>query len=76
MSAVKKSFSSIAEEGKAKYNITYDKAKARKLLESEGYKLNAKGIYEKDGKALSFKLYVPTDWTDWIGAAETIASML
>jgi len=76
MSAVKKSFSIIAQEGKAKYNITYDKAKARKLLESEGYKLNAKGIYEKDGKALSFKLYVPTDWTDWIGAAETIASML
>lgn len=76
MTAVKKSFASVAADGKAKYNISYDKAKARKLLEGEGYKLNAKGIFEKDGKALSFKLYVPTDWTDWIGAAETVALML
>ncbi len=76
MTAVKKSFASIAADAKAKYNIPYDKTKARKLLEGEGYKLNAKGIYEKDGKALSFKLYVPTDWTDWIGAAETVALML
>ncbi len=76
MTAVKKSFASVAADAKAKYNIAYDKAKARKLLEGEGYKLNAKGIYEKDGKALSFKLYVPTDWTDWIGAAETVALML
>jgi len=76
MTAVKKSFSAIAADGKAKYNIAYDKTKARKLLEGEGYKLNAKGLYEKNGKELSFKLYVPTDWTDWIGAAETVASML
>ncbi|MHB0896000.1 MAG: ABC transporter substrate-binding protein [Spirochaetales bacterium] len=76
MTAVKKSFSAIAADGKAKYNIAYDKAKARKLLEGEGYKLNAKGLYEKNGKELSFKLFVPTDWTDWIGAAETVASML
>lgn len=76
MTAVKKSFSGIATEGKAKYNIAYDKSKAKKLLEGEGYKLNAKGLYEKDGKTLSFKLFVPTDWTDWIGAAETIALML
>ncbi len=76
MTAVKKSFSAIAADAKSKYNITYDKTKARKLLEGEGYKLNSRGIYEKDGKALSFKLYVPTDWTDWIGAAETVATML
>lgn len=76
MTAVKKSFSAIAADGKAKYNIAYDKAKARKLLEVEGYRLNAKGLYEKNGKELSFKLYVPTDWTDWIGAAETVALML
>jgi peptide/nickel transport system substrate-binding protein len=76
MTAVKKSFSSVAAAGKAAYNVPYDKAKAKKLLEGEGYKLNSKGIYEKGGKALSFKLFVPTDWTDWIGAAETVAGML
>ena len=76
MTGLKKSFASLGSSAKAKYNITYDKVKARKLLEGEGYKLNAKGIYEKDGVPLSFKLYVPTDWTDWIGAAETVTQML
>jgi peptide/nickel transport system substrate-binding protein len=76
MSAVKKSFQDIATEGKAKYNIAYDTAKARKTLEAAGYKLGSDGIFAKDGKRLSFKLYVPTDWTDWIGAAETAAGQL
>ncbi len=76
MSAVKKSFSDVAKSGMAKYDIKFDVAKAKKTLEAEGYKLNSKGIYEKGGKALSFKLYVPTDWTDWIGASETICGML
>ncbi len=76
MSAVKRGFSEIAKAGMAKYNIKPDAAAARKLLEAEGYKTNAKGIYEKGGKELSFKLYVPTGWTDWISAAEIIVGML
>jgi len=76
MSAVKKSFSEIAKNGLAKYDIKADAAKAKKALEAEGFKINAKGLYEKAGKALSFKLYVPTGWTDWVGAAEIVAGML
>jgi peptide/nickel transport system substrate-binding protein len=76
MSAIKASFSALAKDAMAKYNLTRDVAKAKKTLEAEGYKQNAKGIYEKDGKALSFKVIVPTDWTDWVGAAETVASQL
>lgn len=76
MSAVKKSFSEIATAPMAKYGIKKDVAGAKKLLEGEGYKLNAQGIYEKAGVPLSFKLFVPTDWTDWIGAAEILAGQL
>lgn len=76
MSAVKKSFSDIAKQGMTKYNITQNVTKAKQLLQAEGYKLNANGIFEKDGKPLSFKCYVPTDWTDWVGAAETAAGQL
>lgn len=38
----------------------YDKNKAKQLLEEAGYKTNANGIYEKDGKELKFTLEVPT----------------
>lgn len=38
----------------------YDLAKAQSLLEEAGYTKNSSGIYEKDGKALSFTFEVPT----------------
>ncbi|MEZ7172950.1 peptide-binding protein [Sporosarcina sp. OR05] len=38
----------------------YDKAKAEALLKEAGYEKNAKGIYEKDGKPLTFTFEVPT----------------
>ncbi|OHD22567.1 MAG: ABC transporter substrate-binding protein [Spirochaetes bacterium GWB1_59_5] len=76
MSAVKSTFGEIAKDAMTKYDIKRDVAKAKKTLEAEGYKLNSKGIYEKAGAELSFKLYVPTGWTDWVGAAETVAGQL
>ncbi len=76
MSAVKAGFADIAKAGMTKYGIKRDVAKAKKMIEAEGYKLNAKGIYEKAGQQMSFKIVVPTGWTDWVGAAETVASQL
>lgn len=38
----------------------YDPAKAESLLEEAGYEKNSKGIYEKDGKPLTFTFEVPT----------------
>lgn len=34
----------------------YDQAKAKELLEGDGYTLNASGIYEKDGKPLTITI--------------------
>lgn len=42
----------------------YDTAKAKQLLEEDGFKLNGSGIYEKDGKELKFTLSVPTGKTE------------
>ncbi len=75
-SAVKSNFAEIAKQGLAKYAIKHDVNGAKKLLESQGYRLNGQGIYEKDGQALSFKVVVPADWTDWVGAAQTVSSQL
>jgi peptide/nickel transport system substrate-binding protein len=76
MSGVKSTFSDIARAAMAKYDIKRDVNKAKKALEAQGYKLNSRGLYEKAGKVLSFNLYVPTGWTDWVGAAETVAAQL
>lgn len=39
--------------------LGFDPKKATDLIEEAGYKKNADGIYEKDGKALSFVVKVP-----------------
>jgi len=73
---VKASYLRLAENGLSEYGIEFDPDYARYLIEREGYKLSRSGIYEKDGKALSLNLYVPTGWTDWIMGAEEVARQL
>ncbi|MBQ9180440.1 MAG: ABC transporter substrate-binding protein [Firmicutes bacterium] len=41
--------------------FSYDPDKAQKLLEEAGWKKNSDGIYEKDGKTLSFTIYAMED---------------
>ncbi|MBP1964980.1 ABC transporter substrate-binding protein [Paenibacillus aceris] len=63
----------------------YNVNEANKLLESAGYKKNAKGIYEKDGKPLSFTYHMAanapaqnkegamiTDWLKSIGIETSV----
>lgn len=44
------------EEAWKQVAAPYDPEGAKALIESKGYKLNANGIYEKDGKELTFSL--------------------
>ncbi len=76
LSALKSAYKGLARDAMAKYAPKYSVSQAKKLLEGEGYRLNAKGIYEKDGKALSFNIVVPTGWVDWVAAGETVCSQL
>ncbi len=77
ISGLKASYLGLVPESVEKnYGVEYDPDYARELLEDAGFSLNAKGIYEKDGKELSFNLYVPTGWTDWVTGCEVISSQL
>jgi len=66
----------VADSVEDDYGVEYDPDYSRELLEDAGFELNEKGFYEKDGKELSFNLYVPTGWTDWVTACEVISSQL
>ncbi len=59
-----------------KHALTYNPAEAMKRIESEGYVKNSKGIYEKNGKTLSFDIFVPTGWNDWITAIDVVCNQL
>ena len=50
---------------------TYDPAGAKKILEGDGYKLDANGIYAKNGKELSFN-YSSTSNNAWRAEDEVI----
>lgn len=43
-------------ENKSINKISFDVSRSRELLEQSGYQLNAKNIYEKDGKPLAFEI--------------------
>ena len=50
-----------------------DAAAAEQILIGAGYAKNDKGIYAKDGRALSLDLFSPDGWTDYNDAAKLIA---
>ena len=57
--------------------FAYQPDEAKKLIESEGYKLDQNNIYEKDGQELSFDLVIQTaEFPDWRKKAELIQSQL
>jgi len=76
IAGVKSAYLHLAEEALEKYDVEYDPDYSQYLIEREGYTLNRRGIYEKDGRALSMNLYVPTGWTDWIAGGEEIVRQL
>ncbi len=75
-SGVKKAYLSWIPASAEKYKLDFDPAGAIKLLKEAGYSENGKGVMEKNGAALSFNLYVPTGWTDWVTAMETVSNQL
>lgn len=53
-------------------SFNYDPDKAMEVLEDAGYKKNEDGLYEKDGKPLSFSLATVSGWTDWADMTKII----
>jgi peptide/nickel transport system substrate-binding protein len=73
---VNKGYLSWVPENARQYTLTYNPEQAVRRIEAEGYTKNARGIYAKNGKALSFKIYVPTGWNDWITAVDVVITQL
>lgn len=46
--------------------FTYNVAKAKKLLESAGYKMGSDGYFQKDGQALSITVKIVAGYTDYV----------
>jgi peptide/nickel transport system substrate-binding protein len=51
---------------------TADAAKAKSVLEADGWTLNSKGYYEKGGKELDLSINVVSGWTDY----DTVCTLL
>jgi peptide/nickel transport system substrate-binding protein len=58
----------------AKFNYSYNPAKATALLEQAGAKKNGSGVYVLNGKPLSFDVINVGGNTDWVSSLEVIAS--
>jgi len=53
-----------------------DVAKAKQLLEGDGWKLGSDGIYAKNGKRLSMDVIVTSGYTDYIAALDIMKQQL
>lgn len=53
-----------------------DLKKADDLLQKAGYKKDGDVYKDRDGKALEFELSAPSDYTDWMPAAQDVADQL
>jgi peptide/nickel transport system substrate-binding protein len=56
--------------------VTYDPAKARQILLSDGYHYSGTTLIGKDGKPVTFSLQTVQGFVDWLGSAQAIAASL
>ncbi len=59
-----------------KYDYQYDPAKAADILKADGYTRGANGIFEKDGRQLSFTVINIGGYSDWVASMQIIAQEL
>ena len=58
----------------AKYGTKYNPTDAKKILTAAGYKMGSDGYFRnKDGSPINLSLIVPSGWTDWMAAIQSIA---
>jgi peptide/nickel transport system substrate-binding protein len=60
----------------AGYVATYDPAKAKQVLEADGWKMGSNGFFEKGGKPLAFSIEDPSAYTDFITDDQIMAQEL
>jgi len=60
----------------AKYDYSYNPAKAKQILTQDGYTLGSDGIFAKDGKKLSFSVMNIGGYSDWVASMSVIQQEL
>jgi peptide/nickel transport system substrate-binding protein len=55
--------------------VNYDPAKAKSILQNAGYTMK-NGVFEKNGKPLSFKIINIGGYSDWVASVQVIQSEL
>ncbi len=60
----------------AKFNYSYNPAKAKSILAADGYKKDSNGIMAKNGKELSFTIVNVGGFSDWVASVQVIQQQL
>jgi peptide/nickel transport system substrate-binding protein len=60
----------------AKYDYGYNPAKAKQILEADGYTMGSNGIMAKNGQQLSFSVINIGGYSDWVASMSVIQSEL
>jgi len=54
----------------------YNVAKAKSVLEADGYKMDSKGFFAKNGKELALDLSTNGGYSDWVASAQVMGQQL
>jgi peptide/nickel transport system substrate-binding protein len=63
--------SAVALAGKS-----YDPAKAKSVLEADGYKMGSDGFFSKNGKELSLTIVTNGGYSDWVASMQVVGQEL
>jgi peptide/nickel transport system substrate-binding protein len=65
-------FANVQDPAQANAHLAFDPAKAKSLLQSDGYTMGSNGIFTKGGQPLSITLQTISGYTDYVSIAQIV----